>query len=144
MMKIVNNKYLDRLIQEWEVHSRILIAVDFDDTISPWKLTNDEECDDTISLLKEVKNTGAYIVIFTACHEDRFEYIKSYCRSKGLEIDSINSNPIDLPYGNKTKPYANIYLDDRAGIEEAKEILRQAMYAQRIKLNSLKHLDDVC
>ena len=32
-----------------------------------------------------------------------------------------------LPYGNNGKIYANIYLDDRAGLEEALIILEKAL-----------------
>jgi hypothetical protein len=45
-----------------------------------------------------------------------------------LVIDSINENPINLPYGHHGKIYANIYLDDRAGLNEALNILEFAMY----------------
>jgi len=30
-------KHVERLALEWARHGKIIIAVDFDDTISPWK-----------------------------------------------------------------------------------------------------------
>lgn len=128
------DKYIKRLSKEWEEHGKIIIAVDFDDTISPWKLNDQKECDKIISALRDCKNVGAFISIFTACKEDRYEEIRKYCLSKELKIDSINQNPIELPYGNQNKIYANIFIDDRAGLNEALAILLESMYRQRAKI----------
>lgn len=122
--------YLERLENEWRQHGKIIIACDYDDTISPWKL-RDYDPKRTIEVLKQAKATGAYIVIFTACNPLRYEEIKSYCASIGLEIDSINETPIDLPYGKDKKIYANIFIDDRAGLNESLNILEFAMYRIR-------------
>lgn len=124
-------KYIERLYNEWISYDRIIVAVDWDDTLSPWKLNSKEECYPVWDLLKKVKSTGAYIVIFTACKEDRYNEIKKECDLGGLDIDSINKNPIDLPYGNNTKIYANIFIDDRAGLQQAMDILETAMYKVR-------------
>lgn len=45
-----------------------------------------------------------------------------------MEIDAINENPIPLPYGKNGKVYANIFIDDRAGLNESLQILEFAMY----------------
>ena len=82
-------------------------------------------------MLKVAKQTGAYLVIFTACKADRYPEIQEYCKSIGLEIDTINKSPIDLPYGNDSKIYANIFIDDRAGLNEALQILEFAAYRIR-------------
>jgi len=124
--------YVDRLESEWDLHGKIIIGVDYDDTISPWKMDN-FDFDRVIKILKVAKETGAYIVIFTACSSDRDNEILAYCTSKGLEIDRINENPIDLQYGNTKKIYANIFIDDRGGILESLDILELAMYRVRGK-----------
>lgn len=124
--------YLERLEQEWEQHGKIIIACDFDDTISPWRMRN-TDFKRVIDTLIIAKQTGAYIVIFTACNDERYEEIKQYCASKGLEIDAINKTPIDLPYGKNGKVYANIFIDDRAGLNESLMILEMAMYRKRGK-----------
>lgn len=131
------NKYVKRLYDEWVKHGKIIIGVDYDDTISPWSLNTQEECDEVLKELILAKNTGAYIAIFTACDPSRYPDIVSYCDSKGLKTDSINENPIQLPYGNHSKIYANIFIDDRAGINEALTILqlaRQNFFNDRIAL----------
>jgi len=122
--------YLERLVNEWNQHGKIIIAVDYDDTISPWKMRGFDP-KRTIEVLQVAKNTGAYLVIFTSCSEDRYPEITEYCKSQGLEVDAINKTPIDLPYGNGIKIYANIFIDDRAGLNEALNILELAMYRIR-------------
>lgn len=138
-------KYIKRLTQEWLQYGRIILGCDFDDTISPWKFNSEEDLlqiTKIVKLLTEAKRTGAYIVIFTSCNEDRHDEIKLYCQSLGLEIDSINKNPIELPYGNSGKIYANIFLDDRAGLLESLDVLETAMYRVRGERRSLtQHFD---
>jgi hypothetical protein len=124
--------YLNRLISEWEQHDKIIIACDFDDTIFPWKMNN-TDFKRIINILKDARNVGAYIVIFTARESDRHEEVIKYCSEIGLEIDGINKTPIDLPYGNNTKIYANIFIDDRAGLNESLNILEMAMDVIRNK-----------
>ncbi len=140
---IRKDKYVDRLYQEWKQHGKIICAVDFDDTISPWKYKSKEDLEQfqkIIDLLVIAKQTGAYIVIFTACAPDRHEEIQAYCEKIKLPIDGINVNPIALPYGNNGKIYANIFLDDRAGLKDALETLEAAMYRVRGD-NMLKHTE---
>lgn len=124
--------YLDRLEKEWREHGKIVIAVDYDSTIFPYHtIDNDNDIERVIKTLKIAKETGAYIAIFTCSSPDRHDEIRDYCKTKGLDIDSINENPIHLPYGHHGKIYANIYLDDRAGLNEALNILEFAMYKIR-------------
>ncbi len=128
------NKYQKRLYQEWLQHGKVIIAFDFDDTVSPWGFKTSEDLqqfDRIIQLLRVAKETGAYLVVFTSCNEDRYPEIMEYCKSKGLIVDSINKTPLDLPYGKTGKIYANIFLDDRAGLNEALETLELVMYTIR-------------
>jgi hypothetical protein len=132
--------YLERLEQEWEQHGKIIIACDFDDTISPWRM-HKSDFKRVIDILKIARETGAFIVIFTACNAERYPEIKKYCSDNGLEIDSINETPIDLPYGKNGKVYANIFIDDRAGLNESLAILEMAMYRKRGKTHSTNSFD---
>lgn len=140
------NKYITRLVTEWNKYGKIVVAIDFDDTLFPWGFKSKEdleEMDKLISIVRKVKETGAYITIWSACDKDRFPEIQEYCKSKGLEIDSINTNPIELPYGKDRKIYANIYLDDRGGLNEALNILENAMYLVRSNQQLQKPATDV-
>jgi hypothetical protein len=137
MRNLKENKYVLRLVDEWMMHGKIIIAVDYDDTISSWRLQTQAQCDETIEKIKLAREVGAYIVVFTACKEERHPEIMQFCEEKGLLIDTINNNPIDLPYGNQNKIYANIFVDDRAGLEEALEILEFAAYSVRSKRKNI-------
>lgn len=126
------NKYVERLYKEWQQHGKIVIAVDFDSTIYPWPtIKNEEDMERVINLLQVAHNTGAYIVVFTCSDSSRYEEIQKHCESLKIPINGINVNPIDLPYGKNGKVYANIYLDDRAGLIEALNTLEEAMYKIR-------------
>ncbi len=120
-------KYIDRLTKEWLEHKKIIIGVDFDDTICPWSLNTTQECNYVIEKLKTYQEQGAYITIFTASSVDRYEDISNFCEQNGLMISSINKNHIDLPYGKNGKIYANIFVDDRAGLHQAIEILDESL-----------------
>ena len=122
--------YLERLEEEWKMYGKIIIACDYDDTISPWKMQN-SDFKRVFEILKTAKQTGAYVIIFTACKEERYSEITKYCLDNGLSIDGINKTPIDLPYGNDKKIYANVFIDDRAGLNESLNILEMAMYRIR-------------
>lgn len=128
------NKYEERLLNEWKAYGKIIIGLDFDDTISAWGFKGEEHDIDlqkTIKIIKLAREVGAYIVIWSACAPDRFEYIKQYCKDLGIEIDAINDNPIELPYGQHKKIYYNILIDDRAGINESLSMLEKCAYHMR-------------
>lgn len=124
------NKYVERLTKEWLQYGRIIIAVDYDSTISPWgKFNNEEDIKKCWKLLRQCEEVGCYIVVHTSCSEDRYDEILTTFLQIGINVHSINKNPFELPYGHNTKPYFNILLDDRAGFIEAMDILEAAMYA---------------
>ena len=122
------SRYVKRLTEEWLAHNKLIVAVDYDDTLYPWKFATQEECDKVFNLLEFARMAGIYVVIFTASGPERYEEITKYCNSKGLKIDSINKNPIDLPYGHEenAKIYYNIFLCDRAGLDASMEVLHKA------------------
>jgi pimeloyl-CoA synthetase len=122
--------YLNRLVEEWRKYGKIIVATDYDDTISEWNMKS-ADFTRIINVLKTAKETGAHLVVFTSCNKDRYPEIYDYCRKVGLWIDAINQTPIDLPYGSNGKVYANIFIDDRAGLNEAIAILEHAMYIIR-------------
>lgn len=138
-------KYIDRLVNEWQTHGKVIIGVDFDSTISPYHtLDNQEDIDRTIRLLKDCQLVGCYTVIHTACNEDRHEDIMAYCSKIGIHVDSINQTPIQLPYGKKgSKPYCNHFLDDRAALPAALDILEEAMILTRAYKYSQINRDEI-
>lgn len=121
---------VERLSKEWIKHKKIIIAVDFDDTIFPWGFKEFKDIEFYEHLIKELimfQQIGAYIVVFTASEKERYDFIRNYLAEKGLIVDGINENVIpSIPYGKNGKIYYNILLCDRAGIFEALENLRRA------------------
>lgn len=125
---IIYNKYTQRLLKEWLEHGKIIVSIDYDSTLNYYHtIENQEDIDRVIELLKLVQRY-TYNVVFTACNSDRFEDIKKYCESVGVRVDSINENPIPLPYGQHKKIYYNINLCDRSGLNEALYTLESAYY----------------
>lgn len=133
------NWQLQRLVDEWIANERIIIGVDFDDTLKAFRLldmTSHNRMMDTHTLLRNCIRVGARIVIHTAADPARYPLMLEYCESKGIAIEAINENLPGLKYGHGGKPYANIYLDDRAGIEEALSTLYAAMRIVAIERNA--------
>jgi hypothetical protein len=125
------NKYVERLIKEWLTHGKIVLACDFDDTIFPWGFKSEEDLKamaKVVDVVQLAQNIGIYLAIWSACAPDRFDEVRDFCNKMNMKVDSINENPIPLPYGNHRKMYYNHLLDDRAGLEQAVDMLEYACY----------------
>jgi len=107
-----------KLFKQWKKRGNIIIAVDFDDTIKPFRFQKEKKCLKIIKLLKKCHQYGAKIIIYTASDPRRFSMMRSYCERHGLIIESINQNISNLPFGNNGKIFYNILLDDRSGLTE--------------------------
>ena len=55
--------------------------------------------------------------------EEKLNFCKKYCNDNKIRIDYINESPVL----NTRKPYYNILLDDRAGLEEAYFTLKEVV-----------------
>ena len=123
------NKYEERLLNEWKKHDTIIIGVDVDDTILPYR-ENFTDVHKVINLVIECVKTGAKVIIYTGSVKERYKEILEYCAKVGIKVDAINENLI-TPFGDNRKIYANIYLDDRSGLNESMEILESVLYKYR-------------
>jgi len=129
--------YSQRLFKEW-ITRPIIIAVDYDDTINTYGFVgNDRDIARTIKAVKKAKKLGAYITIFTAADPSRYNSIIKKCQTLDIDIDTINKNPIRLPYGNNGKIGYNIHLCDRSGLKESLRILKKVM--TKYKLYKAEH-----
>lgn len=108
-----------RLLHDWLHYGSLIIAVDFDDTIYDFHKLGRSYAD-VINLLKRWK-PYAKIIIWTSHTEDEFPAIQEYCDSIGLEIDGINTDAIPNVKGRKM--YANVYVDDHAGLPSTYRML---------------------
>jgi len=139
------NKLTERLRKEWNEYGGLIIAVDFDSTLIPyWPDENEADFESIHQLIRDCKLYGCTIIINTAAKEDRIEKIKDELLDLHIVWDYFNESP---PYikdiGKGGKVYANVYLDDRAGLYQVFITLQQLVlerkytacsaYAERIK-----------
>lgn len=121
---------IDRLVDEYNKYNgKLIVAFDFDNTIFDYH-NDGGNYSNVISLLKECSEEGFIMILFTSNEdEDRLKWMLEYCKHYGIRVDYINESPIM----NTRKPYYNILLDDRSGLQEAFTILDTLIY--RIKNN---------
>lgn len=141
MNKEITDPYFDtdicveRLLREWRIHKKLIVAVDYDDTIFDYHDMG-YKYHGVTNILKECQNLGFYICIFTGCGLEKYELMKKTLADIGVIITSINQNPFPMPFGNHGKMYFNILLDDRAGAGQAYEILRRTIDIIKLESNN--------
>lgn len=124
-------KYINKLFQAWVKHNNIIIVVDYDDTLVPYDPSNQDICNDVVNTLKECQQYNAYIILYTCRAGERLASAEQTCKELGLDIKEVNPTTPFMPeYSNK--PYCNIMLDDKAGLEEALKILKGALELYKI------------
>jgi len=119
---------LSRLMKEYVEHKSLVIGFDFDNTIYDVH-DNGGNYTEIINLLKRCKALGFRLCLYTAeSDEDRLKWKAQYCKYKGIEPNYVNESPL---LTGTSKPFFNILLDDRAGLEEAyKTLLTVVIYAE--------------
>lgn len=118
---IDSNFLLQRLIEQYQKQDRIIIAYDFDDTVSPCYCSNCTEVQSVLRMSKE--NLNAYFIVYTS--NNNHIGIKKFLDFHGLPYDAINENAPFVPFNNpKDKLFYNILLDDKAGLGEAVRTLK--------------------
>lgn len=125
---------VNRLLDIYEKNPRLIIAVDFDDTIFDFHekgyLFSYVE-----KILQEAQKLNFYIVAFTASPSSRFGFIKKYFLDKCIRLDAINENVINSPFGNSGKIFYNLLLDDRAGLGQSYDVLKKVIEKIKSKMN---------
>lgn len=120
--------FINRLVKEWLGHEKLIIACDLDDTIFPYNPELTESCKETVKLIKECQTQGIIFIINTAREPNKLDQSKQEVESLGITVHAVNCMPSywDLPIGKAGKVYANIFFDDRGGLECTKHQLRKA------------------
>lgn len=107
-----------RLEEDYLKYGSLFIAFDFDDTIFPFKNKGDT-CFEVQSLLRKCDKLGFILILFTAREGASLAFSKRFCERIEIKYTFVNENPI-----MKTrKPYYNLLLDDKAGLDSTFEIL---------------------
>lgn len=129
---VASDPYMDtdrcvaRLLQEWRLHGKLIIACDFDDTVFDFH-SRGHLYTRVLHLLKRCQDHEFWIMMYTAMHPESYEKSKTYLADRGIIVHCVNENPIDLPFGHHGKPLWSILLDDRAGLGQAYVILSSVL-----------------
>lgn len=120
-----------RLVQDYKVHNSIVIAYDFDDTVYDFHKKG-SVYPKVIDLLRKAKKAGCYLIVWTGNQDT--EFIREYLAKNDIPYDAINEN---APFDRSTsrKVYANLYLDDRAGLSASCSHLSQLLSIIQSKSN---------
>lgn len=111
-----------RLTEDFHLHGDLIIAFDFDNTVFDFHSTGDT-FPELERMLKFLKFHGFTLILFTSRIGKELNYAIEYCEDNGYAPNFINESPV-----MKTKkPYYNILLDDRAGLNESYSILKQTL-----------------
>lgn len=115
---------IERLKKELDTHGKLVIGFDFDNTI--FDVHNRGGCyKEAIDILRRCKEHGWILCLYTSeLREDWLQWKVNYCKHFGIEPDYVNESP--LLKGTK-KPFFNLLLDDRAGLESAYGILKNVL-----------------
>jgi hypothetical protein len=121
-----NQRFVDKLINDYKEHGNIIVAFDFDDTVQPSK--PDVDCDYVVELLRICSELGFIMICYTArTLNSDIEAVRETCKRLHIRCDYINeeSDAVrqERDYEHSNKLTYNIFLDDRAGLVSAFEIL---------------------
>lgn len=113
----------ERLLQEFKKYKTLIVGFDFDNTIFDFH-QNGGDYSEVVELLRECRRLRFNLCLFTI--EDRMDWKYKECCRLGISPDYVNESPVVFENGGN-KPYFNIFLDDRAGLESAYRILKQVV-----------------
>ena len=120
-----------RLLEEYKKYKTLIVGFDFDNTVFDYH-ENGGDYSEVIELLKECKELNFNLCLYTI--EDRIDWKYKTCCRLGIKPDYINESPIRFDCGG-FKPYFNILLDDRAGLESAYNSLKTVINYAKTEFN---------
>lgn len=113
-----------RLLEEYKSYGNLIIAFDFDNTVFDYHNTGDDYSG-IIELLKTCSEKNMILILFTVTtNEEELRSKINYLKNFGICPDYINESPL---FKGSIKPYYNLLLDDRAGLESAIEQLNYVL-----------------
>jgi len=123
MSQLIKTETL-KLIKAYKQHKTIIVGLDFDDTIFPLTKTSrvQDRCGDVLGLIIEIKDLIT-ICLYSVGSNQELIYKEHIMDLRGIKPEYINESPVKI--GNGGKPYFNILLDDKAGLNESIEILKE-------------------
>lgn len=129
-----------KIVGTWLKYNKLIICVDFDETIFPWDKCQEKICNLVVNTIKEAKNIGAYLILYTCRNGERLTEAVDYCNNLGIKFDEVNpTTPFKENFSSK--PYCNILLDDKSGLIESIEMLQKSieLYREYTTYKIIKH-----
>lgn len=115
-----------KLVKNWIDHKKIIILLDFDNTILPYNDVERNLCNKVFESVLEAQKLGTHLILYT-CRDGRdLDNAIDYCGKRGLYFDDVNPQTPSFE-GLSIKPLCNIMLDDRAGLMASLEVLNDAI-----------------
>lgn len=127
----MNDRYLAyaenlrRLQEEYEKYECLYVAFDFDNTVFDYHQVGDT-FPRVEQALKRSKTQGIKLILFTANEGTKLDEAIAYCSERGFTPDYVNESPVM----QTRKPFYNLLLDDRAGLNEALNLLEEVLNNQ--------------
>lgn len=132
----IDELLLAALIKQYKQFGSLLIAFDFDDTVSMFSVSEGYKrlhmINRALTALRFATKQGHKMICYTA--NPNVEHIKTYCKFNNIQIDYLNRSPVESGGG---KIYYNIFLDDKCGLKSATDTLLAAL----VKIQDLKASD---
>ena len=124
---------VNRLVNEYNTHGQLYVAFDYDNTIYDYHKVGDTY-PQMIKLLQYLSRFPDQfkLILFTGNEGRRLAQIEKDCAELDIQVQYVNCSPVM----NTTKPYYNILLDDRAGLNEAYQILTLVLSALNYNINN--------
>lgn len=117
---------VNRLLEEYEKYGRLIIAVDYDNTIFDFHGNNDTY-PNVMKLLRDLKPYANFI-IYTCRPEKQYDEIREYLDAHDLPYDTINEPIVKLNEDDSNgKIFYSIMLCDRAGLYSAFTALKEVV-----------------
>lgn len=117
----------DKILQDaYEKHKHLIICFDFDNTVYDFH-NKGINYSAIVNLLQECDRLGFSLICNTSNGGDRLTFIKIYIKEVlkliGIKhkilINETTTYDKSISSTKYTKPYANIYLDDKGGLVES-------------------------
>jgi hypothetical protein len=111
------NSSYNRLCEEYEKYGSLIVCCDFDDTLYDFHKVGNSY-DQVKQLVRDLHSIGCKIIIWSG--SENINDMDLYLKEENIPWDSINENlQINgnwVSGKDSRKVYANVYIDDRAGL----------------------------
>lgn len=130
----LQNYYVQKGVEAWKKYGKLIIGVDFDETILPYNDLEVKITQQVIYALKEARKLGATIILYTCRDGMLLEEALALCEDEGLHFDQVNPTEKFHP-SYSHKPYFNVLLDDKAGLISAVQTLLEIITNYKNEIN---------